>query len=155
MGGPPGRGGGDIRAKEAQLKEVALILERRAKRAAFPRGLAEQLETLSGGKYAAAAKERLVPAPIRKTLFGGQMSVTADEGGGYSPARARAAATLLDPKERMWLERTDPSPLSPAKREVDDDDRDAPCPSGWSQPTDGMWGLTSSLAHTAGERGRR
>ena len=38
---------------------MALILERRAKRAAFPRELAEQLETLSGGKYAAAAKEWL------------------------------------------------------------------------------------------------
>ena len=30
----------------------------------------------------------------------------------------------LDPRERVWLEQTDSSPHTPAKREVDDDDRE-------------------------------
>ena len=90
-------------------------------RAAFPRELGEQLETLSGGKYAAAAKRRLVPAPVGKTLFGGQLSVATGEG---ACAPAPAVVTPLDPRERMWLEQTDSSPHTPAKREVDDDDRE-------------------------------
>ena len=83
--------------------------------------LAGQLETFSGGKYAAAAKRRLVPAPIGKTLFGGHLPVATEEG---ACASAPAAVTPLDPRERVWLEQTDSSPHTPAKREVDDDDRE-------------------------------
>ena len=113
--------GGDIRAQGEQLEQVALILERRAVRAAFPRELAGQLETLRGGKYAAAAKRRLVPAPIGKTLFGGHLPVAMGEG---ACAPAPTVGMPLDPRERVWLEQTDSSPHTPAKREVDDDDRE-------------------------------